>query len=111
DDRQVVAHIAPAPHVAGDLAAQGGRDSSALLAGPVQQKPAPGTGLALAGERVEQLHFGLRPDSGNASQSTGGCGLPELVGGPDAERSRQLDRSLGAQPEVAAEADEIGREL
>ena len=111
DHRQQLAGVAPAPHVAGRLAVERGRDASDELPGAVEQEPAPRSRLGLAGERLEQLRLGLRPDARDGPQPARGRRLAKLVGGADAERPRELDRALRAEPEVAAEADEIGREL
>jgi hypothetical protein len=48
----------------------------------------------------------------DAAETTAGCRrLAKLLGGPYAERPSQLDRALGAEPEVAAQADELRRHL
>ena len=94
-----------------DLAAERRRDAAHELPGAVEQQPALRARLGLAGERLEQPRLGLRPDAGHGPQPPGGRRLAQLVGRADAERPRDLDRALRAEPEVAAEADEAGREL
>ena len=111
DDRQLLAGVAPPAHIAGRLAVERGRDAPDELPGAVEQQPAPRPRLGLAGERLEQPRLGLRPDPRHGPQPARGRRLAKLVGGADAERPRELDRALRAEPEVAAEADEIGREL
>ncbi len=62
-------------------------------------------------ERLEELRLGLRPDARHRPQSPGGRRLAKLIGGVDVERPGELDRALRPEPEVTAEADEVGREL
>ena len=71
DDRQQLAGVAPPPHVAGHLAVQGSRDAADELPGAVEQEPAPGSRLGLAGERLEEPRLGLRPDTRHAPQPPG----------------------------------------
>ena len=111
DHRELLARVAPAPHVARRLAAERRRDAADQLPGAVEQQPAPRPRLGLAGERLEQPRLGLRPDPGHAAQPARGRRLAQLVGGAHAERPRQLHRAPRAEPQVAAEADEVGREL
>ncbi len=70
-----------------------------------------GCGLGLAAERLEQPRLGLRPDTRHGPQPARGRSLAELVGGAHAERPRELDRALRPQAEIAAEPDEVRREL
>ena len=53
----------------------------------------------------------LAPIPGTSRSRPDAAAARELVGGAHAERARQLDRALGAQAEVAAEADEVRRQL
>ena len=57
DHRELLAGVAPAPHVAGRLAAERGRDAADQLPGAVEEEAAPRSRLALAGERLEQLRL------------------------------------------------------
>ena len=112
DHRQPLAGVAPAPHVAGRPRRRARpRSPPTSSQRAVEQQPAPRPRLALAGERLEQLRLGLRPDARHGPQPARGRRLAKLLGRADAERPRELDRALRAQPEVAAEADELGREL
>ena len=111
DDREVLAGVAPAPHVAGHLAAEGVRDAADQLPAAVEEQAALRARLPLAGERFEQLRLALRPDPRHAAQPPGRRRLAQLAGRPHAERPRDLERARGAQAEVAAEADQLGREL
>jgi hypothetical protein len=107
----LLAGVAPAAHVAGRDAVEQGGDPSDQLAGPVEEQSAPGTRLLGAAERLQYPRLGLRSDAGRGPQSPGGRGLAQLLGRTDPERPRDLDRALGAQPEIAAEADELGGQL
>jgi hypothetical protein len=71
DHRQHLAGVSPPPHIPRRLAVEGHRDASNELPGAVQQETAPRSWLGLAGERLEQLRLGLRPDSGDAAQPSG----------------------------------------
>ena len=107
DDRQLLAGVAPPANVAGRLAVERGRDASHELPRAVEQEPAPRPRLALAIERLQEPRLGLRPDARHGPQPACGRRLAELVGGADPERPSELHRALRAEPEVAAEADEI----
>jgi hypothetical protein len=111
DHRKLLAGVAPAPHVAGRLAADGARHACDQLPGAVQQQAASRSRLALARERVEQPRLALGPDPRHAPQPPGRRRLAQLAGRPHAERPRDLERAPRPEPEVAAEADELGREL
>jgi hypothetical protein len=107
----VLAGVAPAPHVAGRLAAEADRHAPDQLPGAVEQQAALRSRRALAGERVEQLGLALGPDPRHRPQLPRRRRLAQLAGRPDAERPRDLERAGGPEPEVAAQADELGREL
>ena len=109
--REPLARVAPARGVAGQLAAERGRDAADELARAVEQQPAARPRLLLAGERLEQPRLGLRPDAGHGAQPPGRGRLAQLLGGADAERPGDLHRAPRGQPEVAAEPDEVRREL
>src|SRR5215211_118385 len=111
DHRQDLARVAPPPHVTCDLAAESGGDTSDQVPGAVKKETAPGTRLALAPERIEQARLGLRPDPWRGSQAPRGRGLAKLVRSADIEGACKLKRALCPEPEVAAEPDEIWREL
>jgi hypothetical protein len=87
----VLAGVAPAPHVAGRLAAEGGRHASDQLPGAAQEEAALRSRLALAGERVEQLRLALGPDPWHGPQPPGRRRFAQLAGRPDAERPRDLE--------------------
>ncbi len=106
DHGQLLARVAPAAHIAGRLPVERGRDRAHELPGAVEQQCALRSRLGLAGESLEEPRLGLRADAADGPQAAGRCRLAQLVGRPDAERSRDLDRALRAEPEVAAEADE-----
>ena len=111
DDGQPLVRVAPAPHVAGRLAVERRRDAADELQRAVEQEPAPRSRHGFAGQRLEQPRLGLRPDPRHGAQAARGGRLAQLGGRPDAERPRELDRALRAQAEVAAQADQLGREL
>ena len=90
DHGKVLAGVAPAPHVAGRLAAEGGRHASDQLPGVVEEQAPLRPRLALAGERVEQLRLALGPDPRHGPQPPGGCRLAQLAGRLHAERPRDL---------------------
>ena len=91
DHRKVLAGVLPAPHVAGRLAAEGGRHASDQLPGVVEEQAALRPRLALAGERVEQLRLALGPDPRHGPQPPGRRRLAQLAGRPHAERPRDLE--------------------
>ena len=111
DDREPLAGVAPAADVARRLAAERRRDRGHELAREVQHQRPLWPRLRVAGERVEELRLELRADAGHAAQPPGGRRLAQLLGGPDVERLRDLDRAPRGQPEVAAEPDQPGRQL
>lgn len=89
DHREVLAGVAPAPHVAGRPAAEGVRHASDQLPRAVQQEAAPRSRLALAGECLEQLCLTLRSDPRHGPQPPG--------------RRRRLAKLAGrAHPEARA---------
>ena len=111
DHREVLAGVAPAPHVAGRLAVERGRHAADQLPGAVQEEAALRSRLARAGERLEQLRLALGPDPRHVPQLPGRRCLAQLAGSPHAERPRDLERAGRPEPEVATEADQLGREL
>ena len=111
DDGQQLARVAPAAHVAGRLPAEGRCDGAHELPPAVEQHCALRSRLGLARERFEEPRLGLRSDAADRLQAPRGRRLAQLVGCPDVERLRDLDRALRAEPEVAAEADERRSEL
>ena len=90
DHREVLAGVPPAAHVAGRLAAEGGRHAADQLPGVVEEQAALRPRLALAGERVEQLRLALGPDPRHGPQPPGRRRLAQLAGRPHAERPRDL---------------------
>src|SRR5439155_723602 len=68
DDGELLVHVAPAPRVAGDLAAERLRDPLEQSPGTVEQHSPPWPWPLLALERRHQLRLRLRPDSGHAGQ-------------------------------------------
>ena len=77
----------------------------------LSSSPRCGRGSASRASASSSCASRLRPDPRHGPQPPGRRRLAQLVGRADAERPRDLDRALRAQPEVAAEADEVGREL
>ena len=71
----------------------------------------PGSRRLRAGERFQKPGLGLRSDAGRGLQAAGERGLAQLAARSHVERAGQLQRPLRGQPEVAAEADDVGREL
>ena len=66
--REPLARVAPAPDVAGRLAAERGRDAADELPRLVEQERAPRRRLGLAREAGQDLRLGLRPDPRHAPQ-------------------------------------------
>ena len=110
-DREVLAVVAPAPRVPGHRRAERVRDGADEFASAVEQQPLPGPRLLRAGERFEQARLRLRPDAARGLQAAGERGVAQLARRPHVERTGELQRPLRGQPEVAAEADEVRREL
>ncbi|MEO6858724.1 MAG: hypothetical protein ABI323_09070 [Solirubrobacteraceae bacterium] len=54
------------------------------------------------------MRLGLGADPGDVAQAACGRRLAELLGGVHVQRSRQLDRAIGGQAEVATEPHEVG---
>ena len=77
----------------------------------LSRSPRAGTSSGSRASASEQPRLGLLTDARDVAQPPGGRRLAQLVGGVDAERPGQLDRPLGGQPQVAPEADQLGREL
>ena len=111
DDGKLLVHVAPAPRIAGDLAADPLSDSLQQGAGSVQQQAAPRARPLLPCERGDQLGLRLRPDPGHACEPSLCRGLPELLGGAHAESAPDLDRTLRAETDEPPEPDELGRDL
>src|SRR5439155_3454088 len=111
DDCEALVRVAPAARISRRLAAERRGDPADELPRPVQQQAAARARLVLGGERLEEPLLGLLPDSGHGSQPSGGRRLPELVGGADPERARDLDRTAGAEAEAPSKADEVRRDL
>ena len=110
-DGKVLAVVAPAPRVAGHRCAERVRDPSDQLAGAVDQEPLPRPRLLRAGERLEQARLGGGSDAARGLQAAGERGVAQLARGPHVERAGDLQSPLRGQPQVAAEADEVRREL
>ena len=87
------------------------RDAFDELPAAIEQKSVLRSRLLLAGERVKQPRFRLRPDTRHGPQPAGGRRFAKLIRGAHAERPCEFDRALRAEPEVTSEADKIGREL
>ena len=111
DDRQQLGGVAPAAHVARGGAAERLRDAADELQRAIQQQSLSRPRLALARERLEQPRLGLGADPRHRPQPALGRGVAQLGRGPHAQRAGELDTALGAEPEIAAETDEIGSEL
>jgi hypothetical protein len=111
DHGEPFAGIAPATDVAGRRAVDGRRDAVDQVARAVEQQPARRLRRGPAGQRLEQPSLGLGPDAGDAPQPPRRRGLAQFLRRPDPERARDVDRAPRGQPEVAAEADEAGRQL
>ena len=111
DDGEVLARVAPAANVASGLGVERGGDGVHELAGAVEQEPLARAALGFLRQGLAQLGLGLGADAGHGAEAAFGGGLAQLFGGADAEGARDLDRAPRAEPEVAAEADEVGGEL
>ena len=110
-DREPLTRVAPAAHVAGRLALEGGGDPAHELPGAVQQQSTPRPQIGFTVEGLEQPRLGLRPDARHAAQPPGGGGLSKLVGIAHSERPRELHRATRAEPEIAPKPNEVGRQL
>src|ERR1700739_3211680 len=110
DDVQLVARVAPAPHVAGGLRVERARDPADELPGPVEPDALGHAGVGLARERRHDLRLALRADPGNVAQTAGG-GRPTPLRRWAVERASDVEHAPGAQTQVTAEADEVGHEL
>ena len=87
------------------------RDRADEFAGAVDQQPLPRPRLLRAGERFEQARLRARPDAARGLQAAGERRVAELARRPHVERTGDLQRPLRGQSEVAAEPDEVRREL
>src|SRR5581483_9644328 len=105
DDAERLAGVAPAAHVARDLSVERRRDTANEFTCPVDQQPLARAWLVAPGQRLDQARLGLGADAGDVAQAPLRRGLAELRGAPDAEVPGELDGALGAEAEVAAEAD------
>ena len=83
------------------------RDAADEIPGAVEPHAPWRAGLGLPGQRRHDLRLGLGADARHVAQAAGRGRLPQLASGADVERAGDVDRALGAQPEVAAEADEV----
>ncbi len=110
-DRELPTRVTEAAHVPGGLTAERAGDRVDELPGAVEHQSGPRLGLRVAGELITQLGLDLRPDPGDIAQLAGRGRLAQLVCRADVQRPRNLHRALRAQPEVAAESDQIGRQL
>jgi hypothetical protein len=111
DDGQHLAGVAPAADVAGHDALERGRDALGELAGAGEQEPGARARLWVAGERGHEPRLGLRADAGDVGQAARGGGLAQLVGRAHLERAGDLQRPPRGQAEVAAEPDQLRRQL
>ena len=110
DDGELLVHVAPAPGIAGDLAADSSAIPSSKSRARFSSSP-PRARPLLSCERRDQLGLRLRPDSGHACKPSLRRGLAELLGGANAESAPDLDRTLGAETDEPPEPDELGRHL
>jgi hypothetical protein len=60
---------------------------------------------------LQQLCLGLRPDPGHVAESPRLGSGPQLARRAHVEGTRDLQRALRREPEEAAEADDVGRQL
>ena len=111
DDAQVLAQVTSPPDVPRRLAAQRRRDALHQIGRAVEQQTLPGSRVGLAVERLQQPRLGLGADPGDIAQAAGGRRFAELLGGTNVQRSRQLDRAVRGQTQVAPEPHQVGREL
>jgi hypothetical protein len=93
DDRQQFAGIAPAPRVAGRLAADRSRDACYELPGSVEQEAAPRARLGPTRERLDELRLGLRTDAPDAPDPARGSRFAKLLCSAHAQRSGELDEA------------------
>ena len=98
----MLAGVAPAPRVAGRLAAERSRDLDDEGAGAVQEEAAPRPMLAFLRQRLEDPALCLRPHARHVGEPTGGGRLAELRRGRDAQRPPELHRTLRREPDEAA---------
>jgi hypothetical protein len=87
------------------------RDGPDEFAGAVKQEPLPSPRLLRAGERFEKARLRSWSDAARGPQAAGERGIAQFARRPDVERTGELQRPLRGQSEVAAEADEVRREL
>jgi hypothetical protein len=109
--RKPLARVAPPARVARRRTLQRGGDAADELPRAVQQHAPRRARLDVACQRRTQARIRLRADPRHVAQPAGGRGLAQLVDAADVERARDVGGALRAQPEVAAEAHEAGREL
>ena len=75
-----------------------------------EQRPA-WTVRLLAGQRIEQPLLDLRPDARHRAQPPGRRRLAQFVPRAYVQGAGDLERALGAEPEVEAEPDQVGPQL
>ena len=108
DDREVERGIRPAARITCNLAAQRRRDLLEQRARPVQGHPFCGCGLPSRSSAAEQPLLRLRPDPGHRRQPA--CAAASLNSSAVETSSAcpDLHHPLRADPEKAAEPDELG---
>jgi hypothetical protein len=87
--------------------ASGARDAADQIPGTVEPHALWRSGLGLAGQRRRDLRLGLGADARHLAQAASSGRLPKLAGAVDVERAGDVDDALGAQPEIAPEADKV----
>ena len=111
-DREVLAGVAPAPRVARPRSPPSPpRSPPSRSRRAVEQQPLPGPRLLARGRATRAAAprcFGPTPGTSAGGRRARRRGTRR---GPHVERAGELQRALRAQPEVAAEADEVRREL
>ena len=88
-DSELLVHVAPAPRIAGDLAAESLRDPLEQSARLVEEHPATRPRPLRLRQRGKQLRLGLRPDPRHLCQPPLGGRRAELVHRPHAQRTRR----------------------
>ena len=108
DDRQPLAGVAPAPHIAGRLAAERSRDASDELP---RRGSAAARAAAAARPRVRAPRAAAPPSSarfpGTARSRPAAAAARSSSAVRTPSARADLDRPLRAEPEIAAEADQL----
>ena len=112
DDREPLARVAPAAHVARRLAAERGRDRADQLAGAVEQQPLPSVAARSSRASASSSRASvLAPIPGTSrSRPAAAASRNSSAVRTPSERASSTER-LALEAEVAPEADEVGREL